>query len=38
MSHWFHRNPIKASNQIDFERRTFPSSSESNQICAYEMF
>lgn len=33
MSHWFHRNPIKATASIDFVKRTFPSSAEANNIC-----
>jgi hypothetical protein len=34
MSHWFHRNPIKASLEIDFAKRAFPSSSDSHLICS----
>lgn len=34
MSHWFHRNPIKASLPIEFDKRTFPSSSDSHLICS----
>lgn len=34
MSHWFHRNPIKASLEIDFSRRSFPSSGDANLICS----
>ena len=34
MAHWFHRNPIKASLQIDFDKRTFPSSSDAHLICS----
>jgi len=33
MSHWFHRNPIKASNNVDFEKRSFPSSADAREIC-----
>jgi len=33
MSHWFHRNPIKATLPIEFEKRSFPSSSDSNMLC-----
>ena len=35
MSHWFHRNPIKAANTVDFEKRSYPTSTESRQICKY---
>lgn len=34
MSHWFHRNPIKASLTVDFDKRSFPSSSDAHQICS----
>lgn len=34
MSHWFHRNPIKASLPIEFDKRTFPSSSDSHLLCS----
>lgn len=34
MTHWFHRNPIKASLPIDFEKRSFPTSTDSNVICS----
>lgn len=33
MSHWFHRNPIKATLPIEFGARSFPSSSDSQLIC-----
>ena len=35
MSHWFHRNPIKAASNVDFDKKTFPSSPESNQLCRF---
>lgn len=34
MSHWFHRNPIKASLHVDFDKRSFPTSSDSHLICS----
>ncbi len=34
MTHWFHRNPIKATAPIDFVKRTFPSSSDANTVCS----
>ena len=34
MSHWFHRNPIKATLPIDFEKRSFPSSSDAHTLCS----
>jgi hypothetical protein len=34
MSHWFHRNPIKASLSLDFDKRSFPSSSDAHLICS----
>ena len=34
MSHWFHRNPIKASLPIEFEKRSFPSSSDAHLVCS----
>lgn len=34
MSHWFHRNPIKASIKIDFDKRSYPSSSEAHNLCS----
>lgn len=33
MSHWFHRNPIKASLPLDFDKRSFPASSDAHLIC-----
>jgi hypothetical protein len=33
MSHWFHRNPIKATIPIEFEKRSFPSSTDAQTIC-----
>ncbi|RNA06800.1 BRO1 domain-containing BROX, partial [Brachionus plicatilis] len=33
MSHWFHRNPIKATIPVEFEKRTFPSNADSQSIC-----
>lgn len=34
MSHWFHRNPIKASLAIEFDKRSFPTSSDSHLVCS----
>lgn len=34
MSHWFHRNPIKATLPIDFDKRSFPSSSDAHTLCS----
>jgi hypothetical protein len=34
MTHWFHRNPIKATAPIDFVKRTYPSSSDANAVCS----
>ena len=34
MSHWFHRNPIKASAPIDFDKRSYPTSSDAHMICS----
>ena len=34
MSHWFHRNPIKATIPIDFDKRSYPSSSDAQTICS----
>lgn len=34
MSHWFHRNPIKASLPIDFDKRSFPCSFDAHLICS----
>jgi hypothetical protein len=34
MAHWFHRNPIKASLAIEFDKRSFPTSSDSHLICS----
>ena len=33
MSHWFHRNPIKATIPIEFEKRSFPNSTDSQTTC-----
>ncbi|CAF0957061.1 unnamed protein product [Brachionus calyciflorus] len=33
MSHWFHRNPIKATIPIEYEKRTFPSNTDAQSIC-----
>jgi hypothetical protein len=30
---WFHRNPIKQSLEIDFSKRSFPTTSDSQMIC-----
>jgi hypothetical protein len=32
-NYWFHRNPIKQSLEIDFAKRSFPTTSESQMIC-----
>ncbi|VDM29918.1 unnamed protein product [Toxocara canis] len=33
MAHWFHRNPIKATDEVKFELKSVLTSPESSRIC-----